>query len=186
MPLLLQLQSLQGKGDQGWKKVSLHHFSADLKKVWECVDPFCVFLHPIAQATSYWLLPDTFWLQAFRNACKVGAVMQIHGHHPPLWRKYALEVAKGLKQCQVKSRELTTLPELPDNQKCFVVWKWWESFPHPPSWLLQSHCFASFTAKIIKNNTTLYAVMYHWQFCTNLVLQTYYTVSESGIQYRWV
>ena len=37
-------QNLQGKGYQGWKKVSLHHFSADLKKDWECMDPFCVFL----------------------------------------------------------------------------------------------------------------------------------------------
>ena len=31
MPPLLQLQKLLGKGDGGWKKVSLHHFSADQK-----------------------------------------------------------------------------------------------------------------------------------------------------------
>ena len=31
MPLLLCLQKLQGKGDGGWKKVSLHCFLADQK-----------------------------------------------------------------------------------------------------------------------------------------------------------
>ena len=30
--------------------------------------------HPIAQATSYCLLPDTFWLRASKNAFKVGSV----------------------------------------------------------------------------------------------------------------
>ena len=31
MPPLLQLQKLPGKGDGGWKKVSLHRFGADQK-----------------------------------------------------------------------------------------------------------------------------------------------------------
>ena len=37
MPPLLQLQKLAGKGDRGWKKVSLHCFLADQKIVilWE-------------------------------------------------------------------------------------------------------------------------------------------------------
>ena len=33
MPPLLQLQKSQGKGDGGWKKVSLRRFSADQKIV---------------------------------------------------------------------------------------------------------------------------------------------------------
>ena len=55
---LLQLQKLPGKGDGGWKKVSLHHFLADqeIVRLWI----FFVLGHPIARATSYCLLPDTF------------------------------------------------------------------------------------------------------------------------------
>ena len=34
----------------------------------------CVLGHPIARATSYCLLPDTFWLQTSKNAFKVGSV----------------------------------------------------------------------------------------------------------------
>ena len=58
MPSLLQLQKLLGEGDGGRKKVSLHRFLADQKIVssWKK----CVLGHPIARATSYCLLPDTF------------------------------------------------------------------------------------------------------------------------------
>ena len=58
MPLLLQLEKVPGKGDGGWKKVSLHRFLADQKIAtsWK----ICVLGNPIAQATSYCLLPDTF------------------------------------------------------------------------------------------------------------------------------
>ena len=49
-----------GKGMEGGKKVSLSHFSADQK---------IVLGHPIARATGYCLLPDTFWLQASKNVC---------------------------------------------------------------------------------------------------------------------
>ena len=34
----------------------------------------CVLGHPILQATSYCLLPDTFWLRASKNVFKVGSV----------------------------------------------------------------------------------------------------------------
>ena len=34
----------------------------------------CLLGHPIAQATRYCLLPDTLWLQASKNAFKVGSV----------------------------------------------------------------------------------------------------------------
>jgi len=46
MPPLLQLQKLLGKGDGGWKKVSLHHFFADQKiaSSWKN----CILGHPIA------------------------------------------------------------------------------------------------------------------------------------------
>ena len=58
MPALLQLQKLPGKGDGGWKKVSLHLFLADqeIASLWKK----CVLGHSIARATSYCLLPDTF------------------------------------------------------------------------------------------------------------------------------
>ena len=59
MPPLLQLQKLLGKGDGGWeKKVSLRRFGDDQKIVslWKKY----ILGHPIAQATSYCLLPDTF------------------------------------------------------------------------------------------------------------------------------
>ena len=65
-------KNYHGKGIEGGQKVSLHRFSADQKiasswKKW-------VLGHPIAQATSYCLLPDTFWQRASKNAFKVGSV----------------------------------------------------------------------------------------------------------------
>ena len=52
-------KSYWGKGMEGRKKVSLHRFLADQKiaSSWKK----CVLGHPIAQATSYCLLSDTFW-----------------------------------------------------------------------------------------------------------------------------
>ena len=65
-------KSYQGKGMEGGKKVSWHRFSADQKiaSSWKK----CVLGHPIARATSYCLLPDTFWLWASKNVFKVGSV----------------------------------------------------------------------------------------------------------------
>ena len=62
----------RGNGMEGGKKVSLHCFLADQKIVssWKK----CFWGHPIAQATSYCWLPDTFWLRASRNAFEVGSV----------------------------------------------------------------------------------------------------------------
>ena len=47
-----------GKGMEGGKRVSLHHFLADKKiaSSWKK----CVSGHPITRATSYCMLPDTF------------------------------------------------------------------------------------------------------------------------------
>ena len=61
-------KNYQGKGIEGGKKGSLRHFLADHKitSSWKK----CVLGHPIAQATSYCLLPDTFWLRASKNAFK--------------------------------------------------------------------------------------------------------------------
>ena len=58
MPALLQLQKLPGNGDGGWKKGVFASFLADQKIAisWKK----CVLGHPIARATSYCLLPDTF------------------------------------------------------------------------------------------------------------------------------
>ena len=74
-------KSYQGKGMECETKVSLHHFLAHQKiasswKKW-------VWGHPIAQATSYCLLPDTFWLRASKNAFKVGSVKFTDSLSPP-------------------------------------------------------------------------------------------------------
>ena len=105
MPPLLHLQKLPGKGNGGWKKVSLCHgrIWADQKivsswKKW-------VLGHPISRATSYCLLPDTYWLRASKNAFTVGSAKFANWLSPPsLWRKYAPEVkaAEGLKRCRAK------------------------------------------------------------------------------------
>ena len=58
MPPPLQLQKLLGKADGGWKKSVFALFFGGpedhdfVKK--------CVLGHPIARATGYCLLPDTF------------------------------------------------------------------------------------------------------------------------------
>ena len=51
-------KNYRGKGMVGGRKVSLCCFLVDLKiaSVWKK----CVLGHPIARATSYCLLPDTF------------------------------------------------------------------------------------------------------------------------------
>ena len=48
----------QGKGMEGGQKVALHCFLADQKIA--SVEKICVLGHPVARATSYCLLPDTF------------------------------------------------------------------------------------------------------------------------------
>ena len=81
MPILLQLQKSSGKGDGGWKKVSLRRFLADQKiaRSWKK----CVLGHLLARATSYCLLPDTFRLRASKNAFKVGSVNFENSLSPP-------------------------------------------------------------------------------------------------------
>ena len=65
-------KNYQGKGMESGKILSLHQFLAYQKiaSSWKK----CVLGHPIARATSYCLLLDTFWLQASKNAFKVGSV----------------------------------------------------------------------------------------------------------------
>ena len=64
----------------------------------------CVLGHPTAWATSYCLLPDTFWLWASKNDFKAGGVKFTNSLHStvkkvPFTRSKA---AKGLKRCQAK------------------------------------------------------------------------------------
>ena len=67
---------------EGGKKVSLRRFLADQKIASSCKK--CVLGNPIARATGYCLLPDTFLLRASKNAFKVGSVnSQIHCHRLP-------------------------------------------------------------------------------------------------------
>ena len=66
-------KGMKGTGERGWrveKKVSLRRFLADQKIAisWKKMG------HPIARATSYCLLPDTFWLRTSKNAFKIGSV----------------------------------------------------------------------------------------------------------------
>ena len=103
MPPLLQLEKLPGKGDGGWKKCHCIIFLADqmITILWKK----SILGHPIVQATSYCLLPDAFWLQASKNAFKVGSVKFANSLSPlSLWRKYTPKVkaAKGLKWCLAK------------------------------------------------------------------------------------
>ena len=74
-------KNYQGKGMEGGKKVSLLHFLADQKitSSWKK----CVLGHPIARATSYCLLPDTFWLWISKNAFKVGSVKFLNSLSTP-------------------------------------------------------------------------------------------------------
>ena len=61
--------------------------------------------HPIAGATSYCLLPDTFYNGSPKMPLKLAVKnSQIYYHRLPLRRKYAPEVkaAKGLKRCRAK------------------------------------------------------------------------------------
>ena len=77
-----------------------------------------------ARATSYCLLPNTF----FKNAFKVGTVKFADSLSPPsIVKKYAPEVkaSKGLKRCREKSREVTTPPapsgSLEPDSRCRTV-----------------------------------------------------------------
>ena len=58
-------KNYQAEGMEGGKKVSLCLFLADQKiaSSWQKY----ILGHPIARATSYCLLPDTFWLRASKN-----------------------------------------------------------------------------------------------------------------------
>ena len=88
---------------EGEKKESLSRFLADQKIV--SSQKKCVLGHPIVQATSYCLFPDTLGLRGSKNAFKVGSVKFANSLSPPsIVRKYAPEVkaAKGLKHCQAK------------------------------------------------------------------------------------
>ena len=58
-------KNYQGKGMEGGKRVSLHHFFHEIVIFWSDQKitiswKKCVLGHPIARATSYCLLPDTF------------------------------------------------------------------------------------------------------------------------------
>ena len=85
----------QGKGMEGGKKVSLHHFLADQKiaSSWKK----CVLGHPIAGATSYCLLPDAFWLRASKNVFTVGSVKFANSLSLPSTVK---KVLTGSRSCQ--------------------------------------------------------------------------------------
>ena len=81
MLLLLCLQELRGKRDGRWgekkrKKVSLRRLTADQKIASSSRKKKCLLVSR-ARVISYCLFPDTFRLQAFSIAFKVGAVKNL-------------------------------------------------------------------------------------------------------------
>ena len=121
-------KNYQGKGMEGGKKVSLRHFLADQKIAIHGINAWlwnkCILGHPIARATSYCLLPDTFWQCASKNAFKVGSVKYANSQSPPsIVKKVCMGSKKqprDLSDAGQKSRELTTPPESP-NREC-ITW----------------------------------------------------------------
>ena len=85
-------KNYQGKGMKGGKK-SLRKFLADH----EFIKKKSVLGHPIARATSYCLLLDTFWLLASKNAFKAGSVKFANSLSPPSIVK---KVCTGSKSSQ--------------------------------------------------------------------------------------
>ena len=69
-----------------------------------------VFSHPIARATSYCSLPDTFWLRTFKNAFKVGTI-----NFASL--PFTVKTAKGLKPCRANVKGVNNPPEPPNSQQ---------------------------------------------------------------------
>ena len=74
-------KNYRGKGMEGEKKVWLRCFLANQKiaSSWKK----CILGHPIARATSYCLLPDTFGLRASKNVFKAGSVKFANSLSPP-------------------------------------------------------------------------------------------------------
>ena len=71
-------------GERGWKvekKCLCIVFLADqnIAISWKK----CILGHPIAQAASYCLLPDAFWLRACKNVFKVGSIKFANSLSPP-------------------------------------------------------------------------------------------------------
>ena len=66
-------KNYQGKGMEGGKKCLCVIFLLADQKI-ESLWKKCILGHPKARATSYCLLPDTFWLPASKNVLKVGSV----------------------------------------------------------------------------------------------------------------
>ena len=86
-------KNYQGKGDGGSKK-SVHSFWG-WPEEGEFVQNICILGHLIARATSYCLLPDTFWLWASKNAFKVGSVKFANSLSPPSIVKKACTESKS-------------------------------------------------------------------------------------------
>ena len=88
-------------GDGGWKKSVFASFFGDQK--------IASSGHPIARATSYCLLLDTFWLRAFTNVFKLGSVKftvtAFHCEESTHWKQ---KQPRDLSDAGQKSRELTT------------------------------------------------------------------------------
>ena len=86
--------------------VSLCRFLADQK-----IASF-VLGHPIARATSYCLLPDTFGIRAYKNVFRVGSVKFANSLSPPSSVKKVrtkVKAAKGLKRCRAKVKGVSNL-----------------------------------------------------------------------------
>ena len=89
-------KNYQGKGMVGGNFFCLSVLFLDDQKIMSLWEK-CVLGNPIAGATSYCLLPDTFWLRASTNAFKVCSVKFTNSLSPPSIVK---KVCTGSKSSQ--------------------------------------------------------------------------------------
>ena len=78
-------KSYHGKGMEGGKKCLCVVFWLT-RRSWVCRKK-CLLEHPIARATSCYLLPDTLWLRDSKNAFKVGSVKFANSLSPSIVKK---------------------------------------------------------------------------------------------------
>ena len=76
-----QYKNYHGKGMEGGKKCLCIVFRLTRRSWFH--GKKSVLGHPIAQATSYCLLPDTLWWRTSKNAFKVGSVKFTNSLSPP-------------------------------------------------------------------------------------------------------
>ena len=142
------------------------------RRSWVCGKK-SVLGHPIAQATSYCLSPDTFWLQASKNVFKVGSVKFKNSLSLPSTVKKVRTRSKGsqlprdLSDAWQKSRELTT-PSEPPNIFHYLTLETWERLNQWVTMSLQIQCTCCKAGKCFPGSvwdSTCEAGTMNWSDC---------------------